>query len=251
MRKTGSRTSTRKTAQPMSGCFKAVLIGFVILVLGGLAAVFVAGDVAKSFWDKVPTGFLTGVTKVNASNVLIDIGRSHGDVLEVASPLKTMELFSKADSRFAAWGKVYLGTSVTEIKVPASYRFHIKLSEMKGVRVDEQNKIFIVKVPVIHPSLPVAFDTTGVEKRSEDGWFRFDGAQQLAAMEKNITPDLEKRATQHLPAIREHARGDIEEFVQKWIVDTRPEYKDKISTVKVIFEGENEQKILERPPLVP
>jgi hypothetical protein len=243
--------SRRSASQspPLSGCFKAVLIAFITLVVAGLVAVFVVGGAAKDLVDKWSGGFLTKVTQVKASNVLIDIGRTHGDVLEVASPLKTMELFSKSDSRFAAWGKVYLGTSTSEIKVPASYRYHIKLSEMKGTKM--KDKELVVKVPAIYPSLPVAFDTAGVEKRSEDGWFRFDGEQLLAELEKNITPELERRAQQHLPVIKETARKDIELFVQKWIVESHPEHRENITGVRVVFEGENEEKILERPPLVP
>lgn len=233
----------------MSGCLKAMLTGFIVLVVGGLVAVYLVGGTARQMLDKVSGGFLSSVTEIKASNVLIDIGRTHGDVLEVASPLKTMELFSRSDSRFAAWGKVYLGTSTTEVKVPASFRYHIKLSEMKGTQI--KDRVLVVKVPAIYPSLPVAFDTAGVEKRSDSGWLRFDGAQLLAELEKNITPELEQRAAQHLPAVKETARKDIEMFIQKWIVEAHPEYRDQISAVKVVFGGENEEKILERSAVVP
>lgn len=243
-----SRRSSPKS-QSMPGCLKAFLIIFITLVVTGVILVFVVGGAARDMVDKWSGGFVSRVTTVKASSVLVDIGRTHGDVLEVASPLKTMELFSKSDARFAAWGKVYLGTSTSEIKVPASYRFHVKLSELKGAQI--KDKVLVVKVPAIYPSLPVAFDTAGVEKRSEDGWFRFDGAQLLAELEKNLTPELERRAKQHVPVIKETARKDIEQFVQKWIVESHPEHREKISSVRVVFEGENEEKILERPVVVP
>jgi hypothetical protein len=39
--------------------------------------------------------------------------------------------------------------------------------------------------------------------------------------------------------VRENARRDIEDFVQKWIVESHPDYRDRIKAVKVIFPGED------------
>jgi hypothetical protein len=165
------------------------------------------------------------------------MGRTHGDVLEVASPMKTMETFSRGDVRFAAWGWVYLGTTTSEIKVPATYRFHIKLSEMKQSRLDDS--VLIITAPAIHPTLPVAFDTRAMEKKTDGTWFRFDAAEQLADLEKTVTPALAARAQAHVKTVRENARRDIEEFVQKWIVESQSDYRTKIKAVKVIFPGED------------
>src|SRR5205814_396994 len=152
------------------------------------------------------------------------------------------------DVRFAAWGWVYLGTAISEIKVPATYRFHVKLSELRQARLDDT--ILIVTVPVIYPTLPVAFDTTAMEKKANGTWLRFDADQQLADLEKSLTPALAARATQHVNTVRENARRDIEEFVQKWIVETRPDYREQIRAVKVIFPGED-ARMLEKSTVVP
>jgi hypothetical protein len=187
--------------------------------------------------QRVSGGLLTTQTTLKTEEILVEMGRTHGDLLEVASPLKTMETFSKADARFAAWGWVYLGTTTSEIKVPASYRFHIKLSELRQARLDDN--ILIVTAPVIHPTLPVAFDTTKLEKKSDGTWLRFDAPQQLDELEKSVTPALAARAQGHVTTVRENARRDIAEFVQKWIVETHPEYREQIKAVKVIFPGED------------
>jgi hypothetical protein len=187
--------------------------------------------------QRYSAGFFRTETTLKTEEILLEMGRTHGDILEVASPMKTMETFSKADARFAAWGWVYLGTATSEIKVPATYRFHIKLSEMKQARLDDS--VLIVTAPVIHPSLPVAFDTSKVEKKTDGTWLRFDAAQQLADLEKSVTPALAARAQGHVNTVRENARRDIEEFVQKWIVEAHPEYREHIKAVKVIFPGED------------
>jgi hypothetical protein len=226
------------------GWWKAFAIVAVtaLLCFTGLA-LYLGMSLVEAFSQpgKLLSGFFSGEVKHSNFNVLLEIQRTHGDNLEVASPTTTMETFTKADSRMAAWGKIYLGTTVTEIKVPASYRFHVKLSEMKDARVE--GNVLIITAPNIQPSLPVAFDSTRVEKKSDSGWARFDGAEQLAEMEKNITAGLGERAVKQVEVVRETARKDIEEFVQRWVVDNNPNLREQIRAIKVLFPGETADKV--------
>jgi hypothetical protein len=220
-----------------TGCVRALVIVALALIAAGTVVALRFGESAKQAFGKVTGGFMTSHTTLKADEILLEMGRTHGDVLEVASPLKTVETFSRGDVRFAAWGWVYLGTTISEIKVPATYRFHIKLSEMKQSRLDDS--VLIVTAPAIHPTLPVAFDTMAMEKKADGTWLRFDAEQQLAELESSVTPALALRAEGHVKTVRENARRDIEEFVQKWIVDSQPNYRAKIKAVKVIFPGED------------
>lgn len=220
-----------------TGCLRALVIVALALIAAGTVVALYFGESAKQMLDKVSGGFMTSQTTLKTDEILLEMGRTHGDVLEVASPLKTMETFSRGDVRFAAWGWVYLGTTVSEIKVPATYRFHIKLSEMKQSRLDDS--VLIITAPAIHPTLPVAFDTSAMEKKTDDTWLRFDAEEQLADLEKTVTPALAVRAQAHVKTVRENARRDIEEFVQKWIVESQSDYRAKIKAVKVIFPGED------------
>jgi hypothetical protein len=220
-----------------TGCLRALVIVALALIAAGTVIVLYFGESAKQMLGKVSGGFMTSQVTLKTDEILLELGRTHGDVLEVASPLKTMETFSRGDVRFAAWGWVYLGTTISEIKVPATYRFYIKLSEIKQSRLDES--VLIITAPAIHPALPVAFDTEAMEKKSDGTWLRFDAEQQLAELEKSVTPALAARAQGHVKTVRENARRDIEEFVQKWIVESEPDYRGKIKAVKVIFSGED------------
>lgn len=243
----GTAGSGQAPQRSSGGCLRA----FVILALGLIAAATVValyfGESARQMIDKVTGGFLTTQTTLKTEELLLEIGRTHGDILEVASPMKTVETFSKADVRFAAWGWVYLGAATSEIKVPATYRFHIKLSEIQHARIDDS--VLVVTAPAIHPSLPVAFDTAAMEKKADGTWLRFDAEQQLAELERSITPALATRAQKHVSTVRENARKDIEEFVQKWIVESRPDYRAQIKAVKVIFPGEDARTVEKSTPL--
>lgn len=221
-----------------TGCWRAFMVLGVVFIVAATVVAFFFADAARQFLDKFTGGsFMTTKTTLKTEEILLEMRRTHGDELAVASPMIMMETFSKADVRFAAWGWVYMGTATSEIKVPATYRFHIKLSEIKQARIDDN--VLVVTAPVIHPTLPVAFDTAKMEKKMDDTWLRFDAAQQLADLEKTVTPALAARAKAHVNTVRENARKDIEEFVQKWIVETHPDYRDQIKAVKVIFPGED------------
>lgn len=230
-------TGSSEPSSSRFGCSHAIAWIAVALIAACTAVVFYMGDPVKKLMDKASQGFFTSEVEITGSQILLEIGHSHGDILEVASPLKTMESFHKSDNSFAAWGWVYLGTTTSEIKVPAHYRFHIKLSELQAARID--NGVLFITARAIYPSLPVAFDTAGMEKKADNTWLRFDANEQLAELEKSITPELAQRAVWHLPNIKEAARKDIEEFVQKWIVDTHPDYKKQVRAVKILFPGES------------
>ncbi|TLD71204.1 hypothetical protein FEM03_09885 [Phragmitibacter flavus] len=224
------------------GCFGASALVLIVLMLLGAGMVFYFGMPLKQLFDKVVMAVGAGEffkTKGSVSehrDVILEILPTHGDVLEVASPMKTTEIFRKSDSRYGAWGWVYLGTATSEIRVPAVYRFHIKLSEMKKARLEDG--VLTIEAPPAQPSLPVAIDTSGLEKKSDGTWLRFDSAQQLDELEKSITPELNARAARHLTTIRETARSDIQKFVQKWIVEAHPSYQSEVKAVRIVFPDE-------------
>lgn len=228
------------------GCIGGSLIFLVLLLVAGFAVAFFFGIDLKNLAQKAILGefFTTHATTKNR-DVILEINPTHGDILEVASPMKTTEFFQKSDTRFAAWGWIFLGTATSEIKVPATYRFNIKLSEMKDARLEDG--VLIVTAPDIKPSLPVAIDTSGLEKKAAGTWLRFDTAQHLEDLEKTITPVLNARATDHAKTVREIARSDIEKFVQKWVVDARPEYQAEVKAIKIRFPDEKNSAATDKP----
>ncbi len=220
-----------------SGCGRLL----VLALLGGL---LITGIVTWKFMDLVKDGlawmsqglvtqdinetFRQSVTRIVSTN---------GDILEVAT-LETDETVTKYDVKTLFNQTVYLGTTVSEIRTPVVYRYHIQLSDGWNLRVE--NGQCIVNAPALRPSQPPAIRTERMEKKSESGWLRFNAAESLATLEKNLTPTLEKRAgnRSHLNLIRESARKSVAEFVKKWLLTQKAAPLEEIQSITVIFPDE-------------
>ena len=173
-------------------------------------------------------------TSVIAPEVPVII-RTEGGLLEVAV-IRATERFTRVDAK-ELWG-IPLGTTVSHIQAPVYYRYHIQLA--KEWRVIIRGKTCIVQAPALLPSLPVAFDTAAMQKYSQNGWARFNKNENLDALERSVTPELEKRARSDVyrELVLPPARKTVAEFVTKWLLKeqgwgTGPEYR-----VEVLFPGE-------------
>ena len=157
--------------------------------------------------------------------------------LEVAT-MKNTKTFNRTDRLTILWDTVSLGTTVTEIKVPATFRYHIRLSEPWKLEVREQNCIVIA--PTLRATTPVAIHTSEMEKRSDQGWARYNADDQMTALEKSLTPRLNgyARSEEHLGVVREHARKTVAEFVRQWLMKENHWREDRFRTIHVIFADE-------------
>ncbi len=165
-----------------------------------------------------------------------------GNLLEVATATAT-ENFSRS-SNVQMFGRTLpLGTTVSEIDVPATYRYHIDLLDEWRLTADG-NRLTVV-APDIRPTLPVAFDTRGVRKRTQAGWARWDGQKNLEELEQSITHELGVRAgsDRAIRAIREEARLAVARFVETWLVSRNGWEPGRFEEILVTFGGE-----LEPPP---
>jgi hypothetical protein len=161
--------------------------------------------------------------------------------LEVAT-MKNVKTFKRTDKLTILWDTVSLGTTVTEIKVPATFRYHIRLSEPWKLEVREQNCIVIA--PALRATTPVAIHTHEMEKRSDEGWARYNADEQLTALEKSLTPRLNgyARSEEHLNVVREHARKTVAEFVRQWLMKEDHWREDRFRTIHIIFADEAKAK---------
>ena len=171
----------------------------------------------------ISTTFRESITRITATQ---------GDVLEVAT-LETDETVTRFDMKTAFNELVYLGTTVSEIRTPVVYRYHVRISEDWRLEVDAGR--CIVRAPAIRPSSPPAVRTDGMQKKSEAGWLRFNAAENLASLERELTPTLEKRAGNkaHLDRIREAARGSVAEFVKRWLLDSS--HQEGVQSITILF----------------
>ena len=166
--------------------------------------------------------------------------RTRGGLLEVAT-VRALERFTREDSR-DFWG-IDLGTTVSQIQVPVTYRFHIEMAREWPIEV--RGRTAVVRAPAIKPSLPVAFDTTLMEKYTRAGWARFNKEENLEALQRSMTPTLAARASgdAYRGLAEDAGRKTIAEFVTIWLLKETDWKRDPAHTVVVLFPGEA------RPPL--
>jgi hypothetical protein len=222
------------------GCLKGVLMLVLLGLLGlGTAAWFFLGALREAgAWLRELPGRLVGQDiSTTFRESITRITATHGDVLEVAT-LETDETVTRFDMKTAFNELVYLGTTVSEIRTPVVYRYHIKISENWQVQVDSGR--CIVRAPALRPSSPPAVRTDGMQKKSEAGWLRFNAAENLASLERELTPTLEKRAGNkaHLDRIREAARGSVAEFVKRWLLSSS--HQEGVQSITVIFPDDHQ-----------
>jgi len=140
--------------------------------LAAAARGFLTADVTERFVSSLPA--VRGVAR-----------------LELATA-ETVETLSRSDERRAFWDLVPLGATTVEIRVPVTWRWHVPLDGDWRVVLEEG--VLTVEAPALRPSLPPALHSDGIERRVDEDWLRFDGAEQLARLERELTPLLSARA---------------------------------------------------------
>ena len=192
-----------------------------------------------SFLEGLPGKFQSQHITQTFREALTRIDSTHGEILELAV-LESDETISKYDMKTMFNDIVYLGTTVSEIRVPAVYRYHLNLSDVW--KLDTEGNVVTVIAPVIRPSLPPAIRTERMDKKSESGWLRFNKEENLAALEKTLTPTLERRAGSpgRVKQVREACRKSVAEFVKDWLLKEQQWKQDGLAAIVVIFADEPE-----------
>ena len=188
---------------------------------GEVLARFNQGTITRTFTEALPT-----------------LSREPGGRLELGA-LKVTEVFSGTDNLKTAWGLVDLGTTVTEIRVPATYRYYLRLHDAWQLEV--RSNICIVHAPVFRAAQPPAINTAGLEKKSTRGWARLNADSQMAELERDITPTLARYANdpRHREAVREECLKTVAEFVRDWLLRENQWRADRFNAVRVYFPDEN------------
>jgi len=231
--------------------FLTLVAGALIVYFSFLRQVERTVDKTKGTVDKVidtAKGAAEGLVKLFQPEEVIKtfhewreltVASGTGSHLEIATA-EASERFTRT-TNFEVFGKkLPMSTSVSEITVPATYRFHIDLNDEWNLTSD--GKRLVVRAPRVRPTLPVAFDTGRVEKKTSSGWVRWDADDDLADLEKGITGELAIRAADPdtIAKIEDEGRIAVARFVRTWLL-TREAWGDgRFEEIVVIFEGEEE-----------
>jgi hypothetical protein len=153
------------------------------------------------------------------------------------------------DSHKQTLWKLYLGETVAEITVPATFRYHLDPAGKWEIRA--RDRAAIVVAPPIEPSLPVAIHTDRMEMHRESGWARFDKDKRLEQLQRSITPELGQRAgdAAHIDQVREQARREVARFVRTWLMKEDMWREDAFTSVVVLFPDETAQPETAQPTI--
>ena len=198
-----------------------------------IAAAFKSGTITNTFISAIPS-----------------FSPDSGARLELAA-FEAVEILRSTDELRIGWDLIPLGTTVTEIRVPATYRYHLRFDEPWLLEVNGQS--CVVYAPEIRPTLPPAIDTGRMEKFSDRGWLRFNEEEQMEELEHSITAVLSERAadSRHLEMVRERCRLELAEFVRSWLLIEDHWREDRFRSVTVIFADEvTAETALQSPTLV-
>jgi hypothetical protein len=167
--------------------------------------------------------------------------------LELAA-VEAVETFSRTDDRRVFYDLVPLGTTVSEIRVPVTYRYHVRLDETWHLEVSDHTCLVIA--PPIRPTLPPAIDTAGMTKRSSSGWLRFDETERMEDLERQLTRLLSRRAADPdtIDLVRGRCRLRIAEFVRTWLLAEDHWRTDRFRAITVVFADEAAPDPALRPP---
>lgn len=175
------------------------------------------------------------------SEKIARVRATQGDVLELAV-LESTLTFELTD----AWENVPagLGSSSLRVRVPAVFRFFVRISEPIRVSVEEKGGGVLCRVdaPKLAPVLPVAFDTSRLAWERDIGLLRFNRDEMTDALHEKISRRLMISAKSHAKsaAVRDAARRAFERFAAQWLSEIRA-LKNRPGaeiSVRVVFDGE-------------
>lgn len=188
--------------------------------------------------DKLPEiarNFKTGNITTTFRESIPNVVSTKGNMLELAKSEGDEDFRDEHETRILG---AYFGTTEAEIQAHVTFRYHLLLSDTW--RLASSNQVCIVLAPKIRPTLPPAIDTASMQKRAENGWARFDKNDRLEELEKSMTAELVKRATDanHSGLAREACRQSVATFVKTWLM--REDYwrTDRFRVITVVFPDE-------------
>ena len=184
-------------------------------------------------------------TVTTAQSERVVVMPTAGGRLEVATVL-ARETFARSDPRLLL-DLIDLGTTVSEVRVDATYRYHLEMARAWPLRII--GKTCLVRAGAVLPTLPVAFDSATVERRTASGWARFNKAGNLRELERSLTGLLADRAPLYRQQAREAGRQVVAEFVAEWLVREQQWGRDPEHRVVVHFADDPAPTIAAERPL--
>jgi hypothetical protein len=185
----------------------------------------------------IPERFKQGTITKTFIAAIPEISTEDGGLLELATA-RSVETFEIREDKRIAWNLVPLGITESRIRVPVTYRYHIKLAD--DWLLNTSGSTCVVFAPPLRPSQPPAIHTDEMVKESRSGWARFNKEEQMDALLKSLTPQLRQFASdsRRVSLVREDCRKGVADFVKSWLLREQHWGEGKLESVKVLFPDE-------------
>lgn len=226
----------------ISGTVAIIAIGVTIVLI-----VFKTLNTVETIVAGLQSPFLESNIQETFQSTAFAASGNEGGILEVATATTT-ETFNRKSELSLFNHNLPLGTTVSEIQLPATYRYHIDLNAPWQLSA-RQNKCVVI-APELKASLPVAFDTGKMKTKTASGWARWDKHENLKALEHNLTDKLSTKAMlpENIDRIRDEARLSIAKFIQNWLLNHEHWSNDRFTEIIVLFPDEIEKNAPLPPP---
>lgn len=159
--------------------------------------------------------------------------------LQVAT-LKQTELITQTNQSATAWGYVPLPDVVVEARAPVEYTYYLDLNA--PWTFDLRDGYVIATAPPLRFNKP-AVDASAISYEVRKGTFKT--AEALDGLKRSVTSLVTLRAKENLPLVRENARKQTTEFIERWLMKN---FADATNyPVKVIFPDEQKPDAFRTP----
>jgi hypothetical protein len=187
----------------------------------------------------VTGGTVSEVSTTAASDRPPEIIPTDGGLLVIAR-IKGYETFTRADDRtlslFFDQLQIPLGTTASEIRTAALYQYQVRLEKKWPIRCTATR--CVVRTGPVELAQPVAIYSAETTRRTENGWARFDKAENLAQLERDLGSLLAQRgmsARNRDVGLRD-GRKTVRQFVATWL----QKETGRTPEIVVLFPGERE-----------
>ena len=152
--------------------------------------------------------------------------------LQVAT-LKQNETFQREEAGSAAWGLVPVPKVVVQAQAPVEYSYYLDFAAPWEFR--QQDKMITVLAPPLQPNTP-ALDVSALTFYTLEGSIWRDEGAVRDRLRESLTGSLQKRARNSTTLVREVARRQVAEFVERWLAEKFGDARDY--QVQVLFPEE-------------
>lgn len=150
--------------------------------------------------------------------------------LQVAA-LKQTEIITQTNQSSTGWGYIPLPDVVVEARAPVEYTYYLDLDG--AWTFDLRDGQIHVIAPPVRFNKP-AVDASAISYEVRKGQFKT--AEALDGLKRSVTSLVSFRAKENIPLVRENARRQAAQFVERWLMKN---FSDSTNyPVKVTFADE-------------